>query len=160
AVLSYWQALDIARKLARRQPGDEADDARPITVAEALDQYEADLTARGGDVYNARRARVHVPAAMAGKPVALLSASELCRWRDGLAEKGLAPDTVNRVRTCLRAALSLAAKRDKRITNRHHWEDDLEALPNATRARNVILPDAVVGKIITTATRHDRALGL
>src|SRR5262249_46743735 len=54
AVLSFWEAQSAARKLARRQPGDDADDSRPLTVAEALDAYERDLTARGGDAYNAK----------------------------------------------------------------------------------------------------------
>ena len=43
-VLTYWQAIDMARALARRQPG--ADDAnRPVTVGEALDRYQRDLEA-------------------------------------------------------------------------------------------------------------------
>jgi len=158
--LNFWQACDAARRLARRQPGDDADDSRPITVNEALAAYEADLTARGGDPYNAKRARLHVPASLASKPVALLRSADLCRWRDGLIEKGLARDTVNRVRTCVRAALTLAAKRDKRVSNRHVWEDDFDALPNATEARNVILADDVVGKLITAAFERDRKLGL
>src|SRR6516225_8799132 len=160
AVLNFWQACDAARRLARRQPGDDADDSRPITVNEALAAYEADLTARGGDPYNAKRARLHVPASLASKPVALLRSTEMHKWRDGLIAKGLARDTVNRVRTCLRAALTLAAKRDKRITNRSVWEDDFDALPNATVARNVILPDDVVAKLIATAYAHDPKLGL
>ena len=46
-VLSYWQAIDVARALARRQPG--ADDAnRPVTVGEALDRYQRDLDSRAG----------------------------------------------------------------------------------------------------------------
>src|SRR6516162_5859996 len=161
AVLTYWQALDQARKLARRQPGDQpTDDSRPITVAEALDAYEADLAARGGDPYNATRAKLHVPASLASKPVVLLRSAEVRDWRDGLIEKGLARATVNRVRTCVRAALTLAAKRDKRITNRHVWEENLEALPNATMARNVVLADDAVGRLITAAYGHDRQLGL
>ena len=32
-VLSYWQALDTARALARRQPGEAIDESRPLTVA-------------------------------------------------------------------------------------------------------------------------------
>src|SRR5215831_1384191 len=115
AVLTYWQAIDAARALARRQEGDAGDDSRPLTVDEALDRYEADLRARGGDIYNARRARFHLPGSILTKPVALLGSTELRKWRDGLIEQGLARDTVNRIRTCLRAALSLAAKRDRRI---------------------------------------------
>src|SRR5262249_52685533 len=139
---------------------DAGDDSRPLTVAEALTNYETDLTARGGDAYNAKRARLHVPPAMASKPVALLRSIEMHNGRDGLIAKGLAGETVNRVGTHLRAALSLAAKRDKRITNRHVWEDDLEALPNATVARNVVLADDAVAKLIATAYAHDPKLGL
>src|SRR5262249_30579480 len=77
-----------------------------------------------------------------------------------LTEQGLARDTVNRIRTCLRAALSLAARRDRRIKNRHVWEEDLEALPNATVARNVVLADDDVARLITAAYDRDRKLGL
>jgi len=161
AVMSFWQAQDAARKLARRQPGDDvADDGRPQTVGEALNAYEADLAAKAGDVYNARRARIHLPASILTKPVGLLRSTELSRWRDGLIEQGLVRSTVNRIRNCVRATLTLAARRDKRITNRHVWEDDLEALPNATQAKNIILSDDVVGKLITTTYEHDRKLGL
>jgi hypothetical protein len=30
-VLSYWQAIDTARALARRQPGEAIDESRPLT---------------------------------------------------------------------------------------------------------------------------------
>jgi hypothetical protein len=103
-VLTYWQAIDRGRALARRQPGAADDDSRPVTVGEALDHYAADLKARGGNVYNAQRARRHLTVALISKPVALLSAVELKRWRDELAAK-LAPASVNRTRVCLRAAL-------------------------------------------------------
>src|SRR5262249_28220671 len=109
-VLSYWQAVDEARKLARRQPGDtdDSNDGRPLTVGEALDRYERDLEARGAGVYNAQWARKHA-GSLLSRPVALLGANELKRWRNGLLKKGLAPATVNRIRNCLRAALETAA---------------------------------------------------
>jgi integrase len=159
AVLNYWQAVDAARKLARRQPGDEVDDNRPVTVGEAINAYERDLKARGGDAYNAKRARIHA-GTLLSKPVALLSTLDMVRWREGLIGKGLAADTVNRVRNTLRAALTLAGKRDPRIVNERVWQRDLEALPNATVARNVILSDDVVTRLITTAYDRDCALGL
>jgi integrase len=162
AVMSFWQAQDAARKVARRQPGDDADDgARPLSFGQAIDAYQADLTARGGDSYNARRARLHVPPSLASKPVGLLRSGEMSKWRDALIDKGLSRATVNRIRNCVRAALSLAARRDRRlIANRHVWEDDLEALPNATVARNIVLPDDVVTKLIAEAYKRDRKLGL
>src|SRR6516162_738726 len=61
-VLSYWQAIDVARSLARRQPGDPVDESRPLTVSEAFTLYEKDLVARGGNPYNAEHPRTHLPA--------------------------------------------------------------------------------------------------
>jgi integrase len=159
-VLSYWQALDTARALARRQPGEAIDESRPLTVAEALNRYEADLKARGGDPYNARHARLHLTGSILSKPVALLGASELRKWRDSLLDRGLAAGTVNRTKTGLRAALELAAAHDPRITNQRAWKVGLAALPDAHRARNVILDDATVRRIVGAAYDHDRALGL
>jgi integrase len=157
AVVTFWQAQDRARELARGRTGQDGD--RPTTVIEALERYEADLRSRGGDVYNARRARVHLTGALGSKPVALLGASELRKWRDGLAAK-LAPASVNRTRTCLRAALELAAQHDPRIDNRRAWRVGLAGLPDSQRARNVILPDDVVKRIVDAAYARDRALGL
>jgi len=161
AVLTYWGAIDVARKLARRETGDAAtDDDRPVSVAEALDGYRRDLEARGADGYNAKRAVHHLPASMLSKPVALLGSTELCKWRDGLIEKGLSRASINRTRNALRAALTLAARRDRRIANRHVWEEDLAALPNATEARNVVFADDVVGRLIAAAYERDHKLGL
>jgi len=159
-VLSYWQAIDLARSLARRQPGDAIDESRPLTVSEALTLYEKDLVARGGNPYNAEHPRVHLHAVILNKPVSLLGATELRRWRDSLLDKGLAPGTVNRTKTGLRAALELAAAHDPRITNQRAWKVGLAALPDAHRARNVILNDATVRRIVAAAYDHDRALGV
>jgi integrase len=159
-VLSYWQALDTARALARRQPGEAMDESRPLTVAEALERYEADLKARGGDPYNARHARLHLTGSILSKPVALLGATELRKWRDSLLDKGLAPGTVNRTKTGLRAALELAVAHDPRVTNQRAWKVGLAALPDAHRARNVILDDATVRRIVAAAYNYDRALGV
>ena len=159
-VLSYWQALDAARALARRQPGAADDESRPLTVSEALDRYEADLIARGGSPYNARHPRIHLPGVILNKPVALLGATELRKWRDRLLDKGLAPGTVNRTKTGLRAALELAAAHDPRIGNERAWRRGLAALPDAHRARNVILDDNTVRRIVAAAYDHNRALGV
>jgi integrase len=159
SVLTYWQAADRALALARGKAGETGD--RPVTVAEALDRYEADLKARGGDPYNAGRVRAHLAGALLGKPVSLLGASELRRWRDGLSAAGLAPATVNRTRCGLKAALELAAAHDPRgITNRSAWRIGLAGLPDAHRARNVILPDTDVLKLIAAAHAENRSLGI
>jgi integrase len=156
-VLTYWQAVDAARAVARGQSGQDGD--RPVTVIEALECYEADLRSRGGDPYNAKRARVHLTGALASKPVALLGATELKKWRDGLATK-LSPASVNRTRTCLRASLELAAQHDLRIDNRRAWRVGLAGLPDSQRARNIILTDDVVKQIVDAAYARDQRLGL
>src|SRR5262249_7653518 len=104
--------------------------------------------------------RIHLPGSILSKPVSLLGAPELRKWRDGLLAKGLAPGTVNRTKTGLRAALELAAAHDPRIANQRAWKVGLAALPDAHRARNVILDDTVVRRIAAAAYDHDRALGV
>jgi integrase len=158
-VLTYWQAIDAARAMARRQDGD--DGGRPITIAEALDRYEADLRLRGGDAYNAGHVRIHLSASLLAKPVQLLTAVELRRWRDALLAKGLAASTVNRVRTGLKASLALVANLDDRITNARAWRVGLAALPDANVPRgDVVLTDAQVVDLIACARSLDQHFGL
>jgi hypothetical protein len=81
-VLNFWQAQDRARVLARGGRDADEDSGKPVTVAQVLDRYETDLRARGGDVYNAQRVRVHLPDVLASKTVALLPAPrEFRHWR-------------------------------------------------------------------------------
>ena len=158
-VLTYWQAIDVARALARRQPS--ADDAsRPVTVGEALDRYQRDLDSRGADAQNASRVRRHLNASLATKPVALLTMNDLRHWRDGLVSKGVAPATINRTRAGLRAALELAASLDDRITNRNAFRSGLKGLPGGKNARRVVLPDADVLRLVEAAYQEDRAFGV
>jgi len=161
AVLSYWQAIEVARRLGRRQPGDPADDdSRPVSVKEAVDRYEAHLRRNGGDPYNASRARLHLTAALASKPVALLDRNELERWRDALLEKGLSRATVNRTRTTLRAALELAARKDRRIRNVVEFKAGLPGLTGLPKARNVGLNDSTVLRFVAAAHAHEPNFGL
>jgi integrase len=105
---------------------------------------------------NAKQSRVHLTPSLLSKPVTLISADELRKWREGMVRKGnLQPATINRLRGCLRAALELVAK-----GRTHIWKGGLEALPDAQRARNVVLPDAQVLALVAAAYRHDPALGL
>ena len=155
-ILTWWQAQDKARALAR---GKDAG-GRPATVAEALADYEADLIARSASPANARRVRTLLPSTMLAKPVALLAARELKHVRDGLVAKGAKPSSVNRDLKGLKAALNLAAAHDPRITNDAAWRTALAALPDAHHARNVILTDEQVRALIAAAYAEDSALGL
>jgi integrase len=158
-VLTFWDAQKMAMAMARKQPH-ASDEGRPITVAEALDRYQEDLKARGGSIYNAGMPRKHLTTVLLSKPVMLLGANELKLWRDCLIGGGLQPSSINRMLKSLRAALSLAARLDPRIQNAEARRTGLQALPDADRDRNVILPDDQVSELVAAAYAHDRALGL
>src|SRR6516165_9481971 len=156
-VLDYWQALEVARKLARKQAGAPEDEGKPLTVAEALDRYEDDLRARDQNVQNAVWVRSRLTSTLLSKPVALLSSRELTRWRDSLLEK-ISASSVNRLCGSFVAALNLAAAHDHRLKN--VWRVGLQALPDADEDRNVILPDDQVRTFVAACYQHDAALGL
>jgi len=158
SILDFWQAQDKARKLGRAAAGDTGP-AKPATVAEAMDSYKADLETRGADAANISRVRIHLTKGLLDKAVPLLTQLELRRWRDGLA-KTLAPATVNRTCTGLKAALNLAAESDQRIVNRRAWETGLATIPDAEQARNVILSEAAVRQIIAEAFKASAEFGL
>ena len=158
-VLDFWQAQETARALGRGERTGEGRSAKPATVAEALDAYDADLKTRGADIGNVARVRIHLPAGLLDKAVALLASRELRGWRDGLA-RTLAAATVNRTTSGLKAALNLAAEHDERITNRRAWETGLASIPDAEQSRNVILNEATVRWIIAEAHVRSPEFGL
>uniref|UniRef100_A0A973VZW3 Site-specific integrase n=2 Tax=Bradyrhizobium septentrionale TaxID=1404411 RepID=A0A973VZW3_9BRAD len=157
-ILTFYQACDRAKELARG--GDEAvtSDAAPITVDGALAAYERDLEKRGGSKYNATYPRKHLTSVLLSKPVALVAKNELSTWHDGLRTK-LVDGSVNRLCKGLLAAVKLAAKHDRRIKNLEAWQDGLEALPDAHVARNFPLDDAQVRAFVNGALAIDRKLG-
>ena len=67
-----------------------------LTTGGALDKFKIDLATRGANSYSADWPRIHLTPALLGKPVSLLVADELKRWRDGLIGT-IAPSTVNRI---------------------------------------------------------------
>ena len=136
-----------------------APDNAPITVDGALKAYRRDLEARGANPYNAEWPRLHLTSVLQSKPVALLTATELKKWRDGLLGT-MAPSTINRLCRCLCAALEQAAQHDKRIQNRDAWETGLADLPNAQEVRNVIISDDKVRELIAAAYDLDHQFGL
>ena len=157
AVLTFYQAQDQAKKLAR---GDEGGaDTAPISVDGALKDYKRDLEARNANPYNAEFPRVHLGKALLAKPVQLLTATELKKWRDGLLGN-MAPATVNRVCRCLFAALELARRHDERIRTGRLGRVGLAGLPDAQEARNVIISDDKVLELVAAAYRLDHRFGL
>lgn len=109
-VLTFYEAQDAAKRLAR---GEDGTDTALITVDRALKEYKRDLEARSANPYNAEWPRLHLTGVLLSKPVALLTATELKNWRDGLLGT-MAPATINRLCRCLGAALELVAQHDQR----------------------------------------------
>jgi integrase len=155
-VLDYWRACDKARHLAR---GDSGEPAAPIlAVADALSRYADDLGTRGGDKANVSRLRFNLPSGLLKRPVALLDVTELRKWRDAAAKRMAAP-SVNRLATILKAVLNLAASKDERLSTRP-WEIALAALPEATSANNVVLPEATIRQLVQAAREQSPEFGL
>jgi integrase len=157
-ILNFWEAQDVIKKLALGEDGSA--NTAPITVDGALNHYKRDLEARSANPYNSESARLHLTPVLLAKPVQLLTATELKKWRDGLLGGKLAPATVNRVCRCLFAALELARQHDERIQNWQAWEVGLAGLPDAIKSRNVILSDNKVRELVAAAYAQDGKLGL
>jgi integrase len=154
SVLTFFEAQAIARTIAR--DGEAAGGL--ITLATAIERYAADLATRGGSEYNAKLARLHLPPALLGKPVGLLTVRDLRHWRNGLL-KGRTAGTVNRVISVVRAALELAAATDPRISNAAAFKVGLKKLPDAARARNVVLTDQQVRRVVELAYEESPEFG-
>jgi integrase len=159
-VLSYWQAQDKARIIARGESYGDRPSDRPITVGEAVEEYASDLQGRNGDDGNVTRLRYHLTPTLTAMTVALLTARDLRQWRERLLKSGMVRATVNRTVRPLKAALNLAAREDHRIVNTAAWRDGLRQLPDAETPRNEILPDADVRKLIEAAYQVRPAYGL
>jgi len=157
SVMTYWQALDKARTLARA--GEGSSDAL-ITVKEAIDNYEADLAARGAQKDNATAIRRNLPDTLAAKPVALLTEKELRTWRNGIVKRGLKPASADRVARVFKAALHLAASDDPRIINVTAWKNGLKRLPDGDTARNVILSDQTASAVVRASYDDEHELGV
>jgi integrase len=161
-IMSYEQALARAPVFAGVDNGVALD--KPITVAQAIDAYAADLVARNQSPrskYNASMARKHLK----GTPVyqtsiAMLKQQALADIRNALVVKGLQPSSVDRIGKTVKALLNLAAAHDPRITNVKAWSEGWKLLPNSSVARNIILGDPVVVAIVRAAYAADHKLGV
>jgi integrase len=89
-----------------------------------------------------------------------LNATELRQWRDALSAEGLSSATVNRTCAALKATFNLAAAHDEPINNARAWRLGLAGIPGAFRARNEVLADDEVLRLIECAYAVDRRLGL
>ena len=156
-VLTFFEAQKPIKQLARGEDGSAG--AAPITVEGALANYRADLITGASNPYNADWPLLHLTDALKFKPAALITSDEWKKWRESMLV-AMERSTVNRLCACIRAALNLAARHDKRISNHDAWTIGLAALPNAQKARNVILPDDTVRAFVATAYAIEDKFGL
>jgi integrase len=157
SIMSYQQAAEAARRLGRGET-EEANPAAVVTLADATESYKADVIARGAGVDNVTRLLFNLTPMMLKRPVALLDVAELRKWRDA-AVKRMTPASVNRLVTILKAVLNLAAARDEQLSTRP-WEIGLAALPEATAARNVVLPEMTVRRLVHAAREQSAEFGM
>ena len=158
AVLDFWAAQVRARELVR---GKHTDASRPVTVAEALDEHERDLAARGGLVAHVQRVRRLLTPALLERPVGLLVMRELRRWRDSRLASGVVAGTVTRECKSFKAALNHAAATDPTIVNRPAWTIGLASFPDSHVARtNAVLSDDEVRAVVAACYAADARLGL
>jgi integrase len=151
-VLSYWQAVDAARRLKAGDTG------AVVTVRDALDAYAAALERRGRDDGNVSRVRRHMTDALADKPIGLVKSREWERWRNAVAAK-VTKATVNRILHNLKAALNAAADHDQNL-NRHAWRVGLASFSGAEQPRNVIRDEVTVLSLVDAAYRESHEFGL
>ena len=157
-VLTFYQAQDQAKKLARGEDGSTGQ--RTDHRGWRAERPTRPIWRRATPIHTTPTwPRMHLSSALLSKPVALLAATELKKWRDGLLGT-MAPSTINRLCRCLCAALEQAAQHDKRIQNREAWEIGLASLPDAQEVRNVIISDDKVREFIAAAYRLDHQFGL
>jgi integrase len=157
-VLTFWEAAARARTLVRGSATEA-----PVTWGQALENYESDLRARSGSVYNARQVRNHLLSLaprLLDEPVTLIGATELAHWRDALLASPLKPASVTRILKSARASLNLAAARDPRIQNRDAWRVGLGGLHDTYEPTDRVQPDDVVRKIVSEADALDADFAL
>lgn len=157
SIMSYQQAAEAARRLGRGET-EEANPAPVVTLADATKSYKADVFARGAGVDNVTRLLFNLTPSMLKRPVALLDVAELRKWRDAAAKR-MTPASVNRVISIMKAILNLAADRDEQLSTRP-WEIGLAALPEATAARNVVLPETTVRRLVHAAREQSAEFGM
>jgi integrase len=156
-VLDFWAAQVRARELVR---GKHTDASKPVTVAEALDDYTKDLAARGGLVAHVHRVRQGLTPVMLERPVGLLAWRELRRWRDS-RRASVSASTVTRECKAFAGALNFVANHDPTITNRAAWKIGLAALPDSHVARaDVVLTDDQVRAVVAACYAASDRLGL
>ncbi len=157
-VLTFYQAQDQAKKLARGEDGSA--DSAPITVDGALTDYKTDLTrAKCQSLQRRMAARAsHQHAAVEASGDARGHRAEEMARRSARHDGTVDDQSTVRLSVCRLGAGEHSTT--KRIQNREAWEIGLAGLPDAQEARNVIISDDKVREFVGTAYGLDHQFGL
>jgi integrase len=167
--LSYIDAMQAAVAWAAKQrvalvASANEEKRRVLTVADAINSYVKTRIARdelrGQDARTRLAKHVLGDARLSAMPFERLTARTLTEWRARLP--GMAPAGVNRLLNDVRAALNGAVAahwRDLPATIGKEIETGLKALPNAETARQALLIDADIRRIVEAAYAIDSDLG-
>jgi len=159
--LSYIDAMQAAVAWAAKQrvalvASANEEKRRVLTVADAINSYVKTRIARdelrGQDARTRLAKHVLGDARLSAMPFERLTARTLTEWRARLP--GMAPAGVNRLLNDVRAALNGAVAahwRDLPATIGKEIETGLKALPNAETARQALLIDADIRRIVEAA---------
>jgi integrase len=155
-----WAGKEQARLTAKAD-----DENRAATVADAIETYATMRIKRaeraGRDAQTRLARHVLSDPKLARLPVGRLTARALSDWRSRLPAM-MTPAGVNRLLNDLRAALNAHVAthwRDLPVTVGKEIEAGLKALPNAQTARQALLSDSEVRKLIDVAYGVDPDLG-
>jgi integrase len=176
-VLTYWQAVEAARK--RRDENGAEKAAKPLTVADAMAAYLAGLAPKAAA--DARyRSNAFILPALGEREVASLTVDDIRSWHRGIAANGArlrsakgkaaryrqAPDTddahrrrqatANRVLTVLKAALN-HAWRDGKVPSDTAWRQ-AKPFKDVERSRDRYLTVAEAQRLINAADADFRLL--
>jgi integrase len=159
-----WAAGQRAR-LTEGAQADQAERERIATVGEALNDYIAARARR--DPVNGRNAGHRLgrhalsDRKFTDKSLDRFSAHDLTEWRNRLPQ-GLAPATVNRLLSDVRAALNAYVDANWRAlpaTLKREIQIGAKGSPNAQRARQALLTDIDVRRVIEAGYGVDPDLG-
>jgi integrase len=143
-----------AQAKARERPAESED--TPLTVAQAVDEYVADLRARKGDKAAREvegRLQKHLLPTLGDRALADLTAGDLTRWRNGMVDGGededqirASRDSANRVLNMAKAAFNLAFN-GSRVADDRAWRR-VKAFRDVAEARKVILSEDQLQRLI------------
>lgn len=150
--LTYSAAVKAAHGETEKMQAEMGRGTR-LTLDLVRAEYLADLSGRGGNVWDAEARWAHVHEEWLARDVRTITPDDWRRWRDGL---GLTPAGINRTATAIKAALAHALRQHPDLAAPEaSWKTALSSISGAHRARQVVLNEADIRALIAEAGQID-----